>query len=102
MAQNFKNFIGGAWQESSSGRTFENRNPARPSELIGLFPRSSAPDVDAAVESAARGFEQWRRTPAPERGDVLRRVGDLMTGPHGAPAALTLPAEVQPASPPAK
>jgi len=32
-----------------------------------------------AVESAREGFERWRRTPAPERGELLRRVGDLMT-----------------------
>jgi aldehyde dehydrogenase (NAD+) len=29
--------------------------------------------------SAQRGFEVWRRTPAPARGDVLRSVGDIMT-----------------------
>jgi aldehyde dehydrogenase (NAD+) len=34
--------------------------------------------VDLAVQSAKRGFELWRRTPAPARGDVLRRVGDIM------------------------
>src|SRR5690606_22599159 len=25
------------------------------------------------------GFERWRRTPAPQRGDVIRRVGDILT-----------------------
>ena len=30
-------------------------------------------------QSAKRGFEIWRNTPAPARGDVLRRVGDLMS-----------------------
>ena len=33
----------------------------------------------SAVESARRGFEVWRATPAPARGDVLRRIGDLMS-----------------------
>jgi acyl-CoA reductase-like NAD-dependent aldehyde dehydrogenase len=79
MPQNFLNFIDGSWREATSGRTFENRNPARPSEVIGLFPRSSSDDVDAAVASATRGFQIWRSTPAPERGDVLRRVGELMS-----------------------
>ncbi|MCA9723645.1 MAG: aldehyde dehydrogenase family protein, partial [Gemmatimonadetes bacterium] len=36
-------------------------------------------DVDAAVKSARAGFERWSRTPAPARGDVLRRVGDILT-----------------------
>ena len=79
MSKTFRNFIAGEWVDAASGRTFENRNPADTNDLIGTFPRSDAKDVDRAVESARRGFEQWRRTPAPLRGDVLRRVGDILT-----------------------
>ena len=79
MAKKFQNFIGGEWVDAKSGGTFENRNPADVSDLIGTFPRSTAEDLDGAVASAQRGFERWRRTPAPLRGDVLRRVGDLLS-----------------------
>jgi aldehyde dehydrogenase (NAD+) len=79
MAKNYKNFIGGEWVEPSTGEYFENRNPADQSDLIGLWPRSGKKDVERAVESARRGFEVWRKMPAPERGDILRRVGDIMT-----------------------
>lgn len=75
----YKNFIGGEWVEPATGEYFENRNPADQSDLIGLWPRSGKEDVVRAVQSAQRGFEVWRKTPAPERGDVLRRVGDLLT-----------------------
>jgi aldehyde dehydrogenase (NAD+) len=75
----FKNFIAGAWVEPDSGEYFENRNPADRNDLIGMFPRSTASDVDRAVESAKRGFAQWKTTPAPARGDILRLVGDLLT-----------------------
>jgi alpha-ketoglutaric semialdehyde dehydrogenase len=78
MAKNFTNFIGGQWVAPKGGAYFENRNPADPSDLIGCFPDSDADDLAAAVASAKRGFELWRRTPAPARGDVLRRVGDLL------------------------
>ena len=74
----FKNFINGQWVAAKSGATFENRNPADTRDLIGTFPRSAKADVDAAVESAKRGFALWKATPAPARGDVLRRVGELM------------------------
>ena len=74
----FQNFISGKWRDPSTGEFFENRNPADWNDLIGKFPLSSRDDVDTAVQSAQRGFEVWRRTPAPARGDVLRRVGDLM------------------------
>src|SRR5215218_873582 len=78
MTKTFQNFVAGVWSEPASGEYFENRNPADTRDLIGRFPLSNATDVDRAVASAARGFELWRRTPAPARGDVLRRVGDLL------------------------
>ena len=78
MAKTFRNLIGGSWTEPRNGAYFENRNPADSTDLIGRFPDSGAAEIDAAVKSARRGFEIWRRTPAPARGDVLRRVGDLL------------------------
>ena len=78
MTKTFQNFIAGAWSAPASGAYFENRNPADTRELIGRFPLSNAADVDRAVASAQRGFAIWSRTPAPARGDVLRRVGDLL------------------------
>jgi acyl-CoA reductase-like NAD-dependent aldehyde dehydrogenase len=74
----YKNFVAGRWAEPSTGEFFENRNPADWNDVIGQFPLSAKADVDAAVESAKKGFAIWRATPAPARGDVLRRVGDLM------------------------
>ena len=75
----FNNFIAGAWVPPDSGEYFENRNPADRDDLIGAFPLSGHTDVQRAVESAKRGFAQWRITPAPARGDVLRIVGDLLS-----------------------
>lgn len=79
MPKTFQNFIAGEWVTSTTGRTFENRNPARSSEVVGLFPHSGTEDIDRAVVSAQRGYDIWSRTPAPARGDVLRRAGDLMS-----------------------
>jgi aldehyde dehydrogenase (NAD+) len=100
MTTTFKNFIGGQWIAPATGRHFDNVNPADTADVIGQFPRSSSVEVNAAVASAKRGFELWRRTPAPARGDVLRRVGeilvsrkeelaDLMTREMGKPLAET-------------
>ncbi|MBX3133466.1 MAG: aldehyde dehydrogenase family protein [Gemmatimonadaceae bacterium] len=75
----FLNYIAGAWVEPSTGKYRDNVNPADTTDVIGKFPLSAANDVAAAVASAQRGFELWKRTPAPARGDVLRRVGDILT-----------------------
>src|SRR5438132_11461535 len=78
MAEVFKNYIDGAWVEAKSGKTFENRNPANRHDLIGLFPASSLEDVNGAVQAAKKAFAHWRLVPAPKRGEILYRVGELL------------------------
>ena len=74
-----QNLIGGRWQDAASGATFEDRNPARTSDLIGSFPDSDKEDVDRAVAAAREAFRSWSRTPAPQRGELLRKLGDVLT-----------------------
>src|SRR5918999_6194540 len=74
----FENFIGGRWSAPAGGEYFENVTPAYISDVVGRFPLSGQGDLERAVASAREGFELWRRVPAPQRGDVLRRVGDLL------------------------
>lgn len=78
MAKKFQNFINGKWADAQSGKTFDNRNPANWEEIIGTFPKSGKEDVDQAVRAARAAFERWRLLPAPKRGDIMRKVGDLM------------------------
>ncbi len=78
MAKKFQNLINGKWVDAKSGQTFENRNPANWNEVIGIFPKSGKEDVDEAVKAARKAFESWRLMPAPKRGDILRKVGDLL------------------------
>ena len=78
MAKKFQNFINGKWVDAKSGQTFENRNPANWDEVLGTFPRSGKEDVDEAVKAARAAFEKWCLIPAPKRGDIMRKVGDLM------------------------
>src|SRR2546425_13025820 len=78
MPRTFKNFIGGRWVAPSTGRYFEDRNPADTRDIVGRFPDSGPRDVARAVASAHKGFALWRATPAPARGDVLRRAGELL------------------------
>ncbi|HYT51167.1 MAG TPA: aldehyde dehydrogenase family protein [Gaiellaceae bacterium] len=74
----FQNYIGGEWVEAASGETFETISPAT-GETLGVFPRSSAEDVDHAVAAAKAAWDEWRLVPAPERGQVLYRFANLLT-----------------------
>ncbi len=74
----FQNLIGGRWQDAQSGATFPNHNPAT-GELLGTFPLSGQAEANAAVAAARRAFEKWRLVPAPKRGEILFRTGELLT-----------------------
>ncbi|MBA2287046.1 MAG: aldehyde dehydrogenase family protein [Ktedonobacteraceae bacterium] len=77
-AEVFQNFIGGTWRDAESRQTFPNHNPAT-GELLGHFPRSAEAEANAAVAAAKTAFESWRLVPAPKRGEILYRVGELLT-----------------------
>ena len=79
MSTKYQNHIAGEWVDAASGETAENRNPANWDEVVGIFPRSGKEDVEAAVRSAKEAFDAWRLLPAPARGDIIRRAGDIMT-----------------------
>lgn len=73
----FKNYIGGKWQPGRAGLTFEAVNPAN-EEVLARIQAADVADVDAAVQSASQAFKAWRLTPAPLRGEVLYRIGELL------------------------
>jgi acyl-CoA reductase-like NAD-dependent aldehyde dehydrogenase len=73
----FKNYIGGKWQESASGATTQRHNPAT-GALIGTYTKSTPQDVDAAVAAAKQAFQSWRLYPAPKRGELLFKVARVL------------------------
>jgi alpha-ketoglutaric semialdehyde dehydrogenase len=75
----YLNFINGEWTPSASGEVFENRNPANTDDLIGLFQKSNADEVNRAIAAAAAAFEEWRLVPAPRRAEILYRAAQLFT-----------------------
>jgi alpha-ketoglutaric semialdehyde dehydrogenase len=76
-AKSFQNYIDGEWVDAASGETFESTSPAD-GETIGVFPKSGPQDVDRAVAAAKAAYEEWRLVPAPKRGEVLFRFGQLL------------------------
>jgi alpha-ketoglutaric semialdehyde dehydrogenase len=76
--KSFQNLIAGEWVDAAGGETFESVSPAN-GDTIGVFPRSSAEDVDRAVEGAKAAYEEWRLVPAPKRGEILFRFAQLLT-----------------------
>jgi aldehyde dehydrogenase (NAD+) len=74
----FRHFIAGEWCDSTGGATFESRNPADTSDIVGRFQQGTAADVAMAIKAAEAAGPMWRRTPAPKRGEILYAFGALM------------------------
>jgi aldehyde dehydrogenase (NAD+) len=68
----------GTHQLNGQGAAIEDRNPARPDELIAVFCELDPADIDTAVTSARDAREAWARTPIADRAQVVRRAGRLL------------------------
>lgn len=75
--ETIRNYVGGKWQDSSASEHARVWNPAT-GEQLGTVPMSLAPEVDAAVQAAAKAFPDWRRVPVGERVDFLYRLRELL------------------------
>jgi len=75
---NYRNFIGGKWVESSSAKTVNNINPANTDDVIGANRQATREEARAAVEAAADALHDWRRTPPPARGKIVAKAARLM------------------------
>jgi betaine-aldehyde dehydrogenase len=73
----YRQFIGGEFVDSASGKTLDVLNPAR-DEVIARVPASDKEDVDRAVEAAAKAFATWRETTPQDRSLILLRLADAM------------------------
>ncbi len=71
--------IGGQRVEPASGEWFESINPYT-AQAWALVPRGGPKDVDRAVAAARSAFssDRWRKLTATTRGDLLRRLADLI------------------------
>ena len=72
-----QNHIDGRWTDAASGEAFEDLDPAT-GEVIATATRSAKADVDRAVDAARRAADAWRLYPAPKRGEILYRAGEIM------------------------
>ena len=71
-APSYGNLVNGAFVDAEA--TFDDGNPADPTDVVARFPASSAADVDAAVQAARAALPAWRATPPVVRGRHLQAL----------------------------
>ena len=76
--QDFKMYINGEWVNSSSGKKIETLNPEN-NEVWATVPEANEKDVDKAVQSAQKAFdESWSKLHPRDRAKYLRLIADQL------------------------
>src|SRR5699024_4919603 len=80
----------------SNNDTFISNNPFKPSKILGEFVNSNRNDVQESLQSSQKSFENWSKTSAPKRVEILRdaiqqiennkdKLAEIMTEEQGKP-----------------
>jgi acyl-CoA reductase-like NAD-dependent aldehyde dehydrogenase len=72
-----QHLIGGSWQPSASGETFERIDPFT-GDVATVAAAAGREDARAAVDAAARAFPEWSKTAPEERSRLLEAAADLL------------------------
>ncbi|WP_280240123.1 acetaldehyde dehydrogenase ExaC [Nocardia abscessus] len=75
FATRYDNFIGGAWTAPVEGRYFENPSPVDGQTFCEVA-RSSAADIELALDAAHQAADAWGATSAAERAKILNKIAD--------------------------
>ncbi|MGI4765772.1 MAG: aldehyde dehydrogenase family protein, partial [Janthinobacterium lividum] len=77
IREQYENYIGGRWVAPVEGRYFDNPSPVT-GKVLCQVPRSSAADVELALDAAHKAKDAWGKTSAAERAKVLNRIADTL------------------------
>jgi len=73
----YDNFIGGQWVAPVGGQYFDNISPIDGKPFTKVA-RSSAEDIELALDAAHDAFATWAKTSVTERSNILLRIADIM------------------------
>lgn len=77
MDKNYKLFIDGKWVDAKDGKTFNSYCPAN-GELLSTCAEAGEEDIDLAVKSAWKAFEDWKNVSVEKRSKLLLKIADLI------------------------
>ena len=77
FAERYGNFIDGEFVAPLKGQYFDNVSPVN-GEVFCQIPRSTAEDIDLALDAAHRAAPAWGRTSAAERSNILLKIADRL------------------------
>lgn len=73
----YENFIGGQWIAPVKGEYFDNISPID-GQVFTRVPRSSAEDIELALDAAHQAKEAWNKSSPIERSTMLLKIADRL------------------------
>ncbi len=73
----YDNFIGGKWVAPVRGQYFDNLTPISGKPFCQVA-RSSAEDIELALDAAHAAADKWGRTSAADRANILLKIADRL------------------------
>lgn len=70
-------FVGGDWAANEADQWIDAYNP-KSGKIFAKIPKSSAKDVDSAVQAAEKAFKSWSKTSRAKRSQYLHRIAALI------------------------
>ena len=67
----------GQWSKTRSEGQIESYNPGN-AELISSVYQCDTVDYESVVNQSLEAFNEWRKVPAPERGQLVRQMGNAL------------------------
>lgn len=100
----YENYIGGQWVPPKNGQYFDNTSPVNGQKFTEI-PRSSAEDIELALDAAHAAKTKWGKTSVAERAGILNKIADRLeanlellavaeTWDNGKPVRETLAADI--------
>ncbi|CAH2601327.1 aldehyde dehydrogenase B [Rhodovastum atsumiense] len=77
LRSHYDNWIGGRWVAPVRGQSFDNPSPIT-GQVISRHARSTAEDIELALDAAHAAAPAWGRTAAAERARLLNRIADRL------------------------
>ena len=75
LRSRYDNYLGGEWVKPARGQYFEDLSPVNGRPFCEVA-RSTAEDVETALDAAHRAKESWGKTSAAGRAAVLNKIAD--------------------------
>ena len=75
--ERYENYINGEWRPPAKGQYFDNVSPVNGKKFTEIA-RSTAEDIEAALDAAHAAKTAWGKTSTTERSNILLQIADRM------------------------